>query len=302
MQIDIQEKIQFFIIANSDTINWRMFRAYANRRKERAMTSSYKGLTFVADSKRTPAKRLLSQATLLQYLTLKEYENLRKPIRNKSEWTATPSLTINEKIFYQILGRYSMSMYPHEVEKDNKIYIKKDNDKMSTHAYIKPYYDLVNAKYPKDFFSKLHTQETEINASCVRYNHSSVSLEPPDMSDQQEKVYKLSMKSCLIAKNRKISSRKNTRAADDEETGEDNPDEDNHHADDPVDDGVESEDENEGANGGQQYDTPKEKSQPVVVQPRKLSYGKEQNIQSSSAEDTDSGSNTGLPRKRRKSQ
>jgi uncharacterized membrane-anchored protein YhcB (DUF1043 family) len=226
-------------------------------------------------------KKSKDQLKLNTYLTDKELQNLRTHVKSKAQATTTPNLTKDDKAFYVLLGKCSMGMYPHEVDKNNFIYLKKDNNRVAK-VEILPYAELVTD--PVKFFNKFHTQGTVRQFARMSFSHATATatLKPP-MSEQQEKIHAISERATLISKNRKFGKNGNntSRFEDiDESIGNDdnadnadndfaNIDNDEDHGDVDVNAQQDNESGEEAGNVGTEHVIEEEQQVPRV-QPRQL--------------------------------
>jgi len=269
-----------YLIKITDHIIWRCFRAIALRKKDRALEklkgNAGKVFAELIINSGKKGKRSKDQLKLKTYLTTKELQNLRTHVKSKAQGTITPNLTRDDKAFYVILGKCSMGCFPHEVEKNNCIYLKKDNNRVAK-VEILPYAELV--KDPVEFFKKFHTQGTVRQYAAMSYSHATNTLKPP-MSAEQERIHAISERATLISRNRKFGKNGNNTSRNediDESIGNDdnadndfaNIDNDEDHGD--VDVNADEDNENgEEAGNVATEDVIEEEQQVPRLQPRKL--------------------------------
>ena len=213
---------------------WRLFRSLACRKLERVMTKKiYRCLKdsiiqIEPKNKKTSKKEKLKRPPphemVNKYLAPAEIKRITQRLKPKKDATSTPLCSEEDKTFYRLLGSFSMGNLPHEVQApNNKIYLRRNNNRLSTSYQIKSYSDLQNAESSWEFFQTVHSNPKTLQKADMYYHYHINNLKPP-MSEAQGKIWSISEKATLISHNRK-TGRNNTTADEDEDNaapGEEN--------------------------------------------------------------------------------
>lgn len=257
-------------------------------------------------SKKEKLQRPSKRELVNKYLAPAEIKRITQRLKPKKDATSTPLCSEEDKTFYRLLGSFSMGNLPHEVQApNNKIYLRRNNSRMSTSHQIKSYSDLQNTKSSLDFFKTVHSHQNTLQQANMYYHYHISNLKPP-MSKEQENFWSVSQKATLISKRRK-NGRNNTTADEDEDNdapgeensgeesaGEDRNSGDNSNSSDDQagNDGEDNSgggDENEDGNGTR-LQTPT--VTPAVRKPRKLYQQPPTSQNSSQSSDSDTNNVT----------
>jgi hypothetical protein len=194
---EIKDIAHRYIIKNKDPIIWSMFKSLSKRKAERRIQDLKKRwgvLGLMAEKKGKNSKKLLTRDLWEFYLSTNEQNILwqqteRTPGRN----TNAPILTKKDKEFYGILGSFSMPCYPHEVKKENRIYLQKDNDKDAPLKAMdyKRLKQATTVTEREKFFEQIHTNKRIIRNAVLHYNHQ-VANSRTNLSNRQVNIHTLS--------------------------------------------------------------------------------------------------------------